>query len=76
MNQAKNPDSPFQDFLRDMSPDLFKMLGVHHIAYIKEKHHDHYELRAANGDIIEIFSTLKGAIEETKEQDLKPVTLH
>ncbi len=73
MNQEKS----FKDFLRDLSPSAFKVLGLDQLAYIKAETGDsRYELRGADGHILATFSTLERAMNATQEQDLKPVTVH
>ncbi len=67
----------FENFLRDLSPSAFKVLGLHQLAYIKTGSNKNiYEVRGADGQILASFSTLKKAMDETQEKNLKPVTVH
>ena len=66
----------FKDFLRGMTPSAFRALGLNQLAYIKNGNDNRFELHAADGKIMAIFSTLAHAQDASQDHELKSVTVH
>ncbi len=66
----------FEEFLRGMTPSAFEMFGLNQLSYVKASNDHDYVLYSANGQILANYKTMEHALNASKEQDLKTVTVH